>query len=233
MDENNQNQDVNTSDNGDDTSEEDTPQYTQAQVDKMLNDDRAARGRTDADFKKREDAVKEGEGRLSAWEKQKREDDLAQELAQASDDPEKQKKIREKHERKWRLDDRERELNERDTKLKASEDQHKAEIETANEAKLEQLCFKLQSKYGVDPALLKEKVIKFKLKTEEDIEDLAKSMAKGKTGDDDGDGKKSKKPLDSGKTTGETGDKYKTVSFDPDAPSAAEMISTGIKKEKK
>lgn len=140
------------------------PTLTKTQAEGMVQKARIKGGWDAKALSNREAAVKAGEVAQEAWRKEQRD----AELAAAGEDEEAVARVK----RKWDLDDRE-------AALKTSEATHAAEIKAANDAKLEITCFTIAGEHGVKPEDLKEAAIEFGLKTEEQIESLAKRMAKG------------------------------------------------------
>jgi len=133
---------------------EDEPTLTQAQADeiadKKVGDALRVAGRDAKALEKQRTA-------LEAWQKQKDE----AELERYKDDPDKLDVIKERQ------------------ALAKERAEHEAEIKAANDAKLEIACFRLGGQYGVKPEDLKEAAVEFGLKSGEQIESLAKRMAKG------------------------------------------------------
>ena len=183
------------------TSEQTPETFTKAQVDKIKSDALAEVGRTAKALEERED-------KIAQW---KKEQEAAQEEA-ARDDPVALKQLRQKQ----KLDAQEANFN----KLKADHEkwwgERQAEVEEVKTTKFEIAVFNIAQKNGVDASTLKDAAVEFNLTTEEQIESLAKRLAKGEP-------TKSMK-LDSGKTTG--GGK------DLSSLSGRELIEKGLEKKK-
>jgi len=183
------------------TSEQTPETFTKAQVDKIKSDALAEVGRTAKALEERED-------KIAQW---KKEQEAAQEEA-ARDDPVALKQLRQKQ----KLDAQEADFN----KLKADHEkwwgERQAEVEEVKTTKFEIAVFNIAQKNGVDASTLKDAAVEFNLTTEEQIESLAKRLAKGEP-------TKSMK-LDSGKTTG--GGK------DLSSLSGRELIEKGLEKKK-
>jgi len=190
------------------TSEQTPETFTKAQVDKIKSDALAEVGRTAKALEEREKAIKSQTDEIAQW---KKEQEAAQEEA-ARDDPVALKQLRQKQ----KLDAQEADFN----KLKADHEkwwgERQAEVEEVKTTKFEIAVFNIAQKNGADASTLKDAAVEFNLTTEEQIESLAKRLAKGEP-------TKSMK-LDSGKTTG--GGK------DLSSLSGRELIEKGLEKKK-
>lgn len=161
------------------------PTLTKTQAEEMVQNARIKLGWTAKALEERETALTAGEAAQEVWRKEQRD----AELAAAGDDPEAVARVN----RKWDLDNREAAISKR-------EKESEANITAANEANLEIVCFTIAGKHGVKPEDLKEAAVEFGLKTEEQIESLAKRMPK--VGAEPP--KEPPKKPDSGKTMGGT-----------------------------
>jgi len=149
------------------TSKTEPETFTKEQADKRVSDELSKAGRTAKALEAREEAVKAREEEHEERQKQKDE----AELERYKDDPEKLDVIKERQENRKEKEQLARERAE-----------HAAEIQAANATKLETTCFGIAQEHGVDASELKDAAVEYKLTSKEQIESLAKRMAKGEPG---------------------------------------------------
>jgi len=158
-------------------------QYTQEDVDKLLQSDRIKRGRDDktlgdrkAELDAREDSVKARLARIEEWERQQD----AAELVEAQKDPAKMRAYQAKQaERKQvqSLSEREANLKKREADLSRREAETEAKVTAAEEATLGLTIYEIAARHDLNPEDLKAGVKKLNLKTVEQAESLAISMS--------------------------------------------------------
>lgn len=191
--------------------------FTEAQVQKAVNDALAKAGRDAKSFEAREKTIKEAQAKADEWQRQQDE----AEAEKHRDNPDGLKALRTKQELKKAQDA----LKKAQDDFEAEKASHAEKLTRAEETELELSVWKAAQAKGIDAGKLKEKCLKFGLKTEEQITDMAETMSDGKTSAEE-------PPLhtDSGKGKGGSKD-FSTVSFEPNAPSSQEMISKGLNKK--
>ncbi|OGN90384.1 MAG: hypothetical protein A2158_05685 [Chloroflexi bacterium RBG_13_46_14] len=165
---------------GDGTSPEGTTEtFTKAQLEEAVKKaEQKARidaGRDAKSLEQREKAVKEAEERYSAYQRQQEES----ENEKYRSDPDGLKAIQEKRQRKQERD----ELTRQKAEVEADKAANAEKLAKADELELELAVWKAAQAKGVDADKLKTKVTKFGLKTEEQILDLAETMAVAKKED--------------------------------------------------
>ena len=165
--------------------------FTEEQTQKMVSDALSKQGRDIKTITTERDSFKqELETRKSdVDELQKRIDEL--EEASVEGDPDRKAELLNKRKAETLLRDARAKLDEAVKK----EAQVKADVEAISQTKLEVSVWQIAAKHGVDPVQLKEKVERFKVESEEGIEEVAQML--GTKGEP-----KPGLKVDSGKTIG-------------------------------
>jgi hypothetical protein len=161
--------------------------YTEEEVNEKIQADRIARGRDaksladkEASLKAEREAVEADKVKIADWQRQRDET----ELAEARRDPDKlaawQKKQNEKT-RDAEFATREANLKKREVDLTKREAEHEAEIQAAQETRMEITLWEIGAKHKVDPVTLKDTMKDLNLTTVEQAEALAKRLAESET----------------------------------------------------
>lgn len=148
------------------------PQYTQKDVDLAVHKALSSAGRTEAQIQAREQAIQSHEEKVKRWQEEKDEADkkAADGNPELLDAINLRKQIRE----------RETQLKTEKAELEKEKALHLSEIEEAKQTKAEILIFNIAQKHNVSADTLKQKAKRFKLESEEDIEEFAKTMGTSK-----------------------------------------------------
>jgi len=154
--------------------------FTKEQVEKQVSDRLAATGR-DAksletrgkDLETREVAINAEQERIAQWQKARDNE----ELERARDNPELLDIVQQKR----ALREKEAKFSQDRTEFDRDKAQYQELIDSANATKREIVIWDIAQKNVVDAATLKEKCDKFNLQTQEQMEEMAKTMAGAKT----------------------------------------------------
>lgn len=148
--------------------------YTQKDLEEEKHKALSAAGRAAAQLEKRESAIKAREEELSRIQKEREE----AELKAAEDNPELLDALK--------LRKQVREERAQLAKEKAEHErevaEHAAELAEAKETKSEIKIWAIAKKHEIDASVLKDKVKRYKLESDEDIDDLAQSIKKPASG---------------------------------------------------
>jgi uncharacterized protein YjcR len=146
--------------------------FTEEQVQKAVNDALAKAGRTAKGFEAREQAIRDAEARIEEANRQREE----AEVESLKDDPEGLKALKAKQSiQKAQADLKKEKADFEKEKLANAE-----RLSRADELELEVNVWKAANAKGVDAEVLKEKCIRYKITSEEDISDLADTLAESK-----------------------------------------------------
>jgi hypothetical protein len=161
--------------------------FTKEQVEKEISDRLTDAGRTSADLEKREAAIKEREEAAQKAEderieraKQEKEARDAKDLEALADDPDAQSRLKKIQQRERAAAEKERANKQKETQLEADKLSHQAEIDAARETRREIDVWEVAKDNGLDVVLLKETCGEFNAQSREQIEKVAKALAKGK-----------------------------------------------------
>jgi hypothetical protein len=189
-------------------------QYTQEEVDKLLQADRIKRGRDDktltnrgADLDAREEAVKAREAKADELERQQD----AAELAAARGDPVKLAVYQAKQADKTRaksLNEREAAIVKREQEQTRKEAEHAETVKSTQQTQLEMKLYEIAAKHEINPEELKKGMAELNLTTAEQVESLAKRIKptgeRPLAGEGEGEGKPTT-PVSVPTTSGRTG----------------------------
>jgi predicted RNase H-like nuclease (RuvC/YqgF family) len=140
------------------------------------------------------------------------------------DDPDGLKSLQAKRELRKQQDELKKQRQEIENEKTANADK----LKRADELEVEITVWKVAQAHGIDANTLKGKCQKFNLTTEEQIEEMAQTLA-GAGSSDDSNARQTLE-ADSNRSSG-GGKDFKSVSFGPNAPSGSEMISEGLNKK--
>lgn len=191
-----------------------TGQYTDADVKLAVHKALSEAGRTETKLTAREKSIQTKEQEIQRWQEEKD----AAELKAADGNPE----VIDAINLRKQIREAQKQLAQDKAQLEQEKQTHQADIEESKQTKQDIKVFTIAEKFGVSANTLKEKALRYKLESDEDIEDLAKTL-KPSTQEEIN--------PDPNIVTGQTTD-FAKVDFGNNAPSAGEMISKGLKKNK-
>ena len=164
-------------------------QYTQEDVDKLLQADRIKRGRDDKTLATRKteldaqhETITAKLARIEEWERQQD----AAELAEAQKDPTKMRAYQAKQAEKTHtrtLDEREADLKKREQKLTQREAETAETVKAAQQHQMDTKLYEVAAKYDLNPEDLKAGVKDLNLTTVEQAESLAKRLGRPPEGE--------------------------------------------------
>lgn len=192
LDETKETQDVGTSGDAKETSGKTEETFTRKDLEKATSDALASAGRTAKSFEKREEAITKAEEKVAREKQEKYE----AEKEAAKNDPDLLSAI----ERNRKASERKAELDERERKLNAMQEEVAGKLDKATKAEIKERAEEVATKHNVDAKSL----VEFTDGSTEKMEELAKTLSK--KGDE-----KTLKP-DSGRTLG--GENWRELSSD-------------------
>lgn len=146
------------------------PQDTKKDIELAVHKALSSAGRTAGQLDERENAIKAREEEIKRWQEEKD----AAELKAAEDNPELLDAINLRR----RIREEQSQLTRDKAQLEKERAEHATELEAAKETQKEIKIWQIADKHSVDAATLKDKAIRYKLESDEDIDDLAQSIKK-------------------------------------------------------
>jgi len=176
-------------------------QYTQEEVDKLLQADRIKRGREDkslsdrkAELDAQQESMRDGLAKIDDWERQRD----AEKLAEAQRDPAKMRAYQAEQaekQRKRSLDEREATLKKERAEFEREKATTAEAVRAAQEHTLGMKLYEIAARYELNPEDLKKDMKDLNLTTEQQVENLAKRLKPAGERLPEGEDKGEEKPI--------------------------------------